>query len=109
MKPNKANIRKWVTALRSGKYKQGFGALEKSRGTYCCLGVAAIAVGWKKDMMCGLDDLSKIPMVKKRLGLDDNDPLITNDVRAIDANDSLEWSFKKIATAIEKRYLKSSK
>lgn len=32
----------WVTALRSGKYRQGGGALRKSHDgidTYCCLGV----------------------------------------------------------------------
>lgn len=30
---------KWLRALRSGKYKQGHGALKTSTG-YCCLGVA---------------------------------------------------------------------
>ena len=32
-------IRKWVKALRSGKYKQGNGRLETEDG-FCCLGVA---------------------------------------------------------------------
>lgn len=31
--------KKWVAALRSGKYKQGTGKLNKD-GNYCCLGVA---------------------------------------------------------------------
>lgn len=40
-----ANAKKWVAALRSGKYKQGTGALMKKgmfprRDQYCCLGVA---------------------------------------------------------------------
>ena len=31
---------KWVTALRSGEYKQGFrGVLKDAMGNYCCLGV----------------------------------------------------------------------
>lgn len=33
------NAKKWVEALRSGKYEQGIGALCKD-GRYCCLGVA---------------------------------------------------------------------
>lgn len=35
---------KWIEALRSGNYKQGFGRLlqeqDKNEKTYCCLGVA---------------------------------------------------------------------
>ena len=34
------NAKEWVTALRSGKYPQGFGRLMK-HGAFCCLGVAA--------------------------------------------------------------------
>jgi hypothetical protein len=30
---------RWLDALRSGKYKQGTGALKTSDGRYCCLGV----------------------------------------------------------------------
>lgn len=34
--------RRWVKALRSGKYKQGHGQLKDvGSNTYCCLGVAA--------------------------------------------------------------------
>lgn len=40
--------KKWVDALRSGKYKQGKGMLYNgSNDSYCCLGVAA--------EVCGLD------------------------------------------------------
>jgi len=34
----KAVMKKWVAGLRSGKYKQGRGALNRS-GNLCCLGV----------------------------------------------------------------------
>lgn len=37
-KKDKAQIRKWVEALYSGKYKQGIGSLQSFEG-YCCLGV----------------------------------------------------------------------
>lgn len=30
---------KWITALRSGEYKQGRHALKTTDGSYCCLGV----------------------------------------------------------------------
>lgn len=30
---------KWITALRSGTYKQGLGLLRSKRNKYCCLGV----------------------------------------------------------------------
>ena len=33
------NAKKWVAALRSGKFTQGTGWLERN-GKYCCLGVA---------------------------------------------------------------------
>jgi hypothetical protein len=32
--------KKWVAALRSGKYKQGKGGLRNQHGEFCCLGVA---------------------------------------------------------------------
>lgn len=34
-----ANVKKWVRALRSGKYEQGVGSLSND-GLFCCLGVA---------------------------------------------------------------------
>lgn len=45
--PNKANLRRWVQALRSGAYEQGKIFMRKDN-KYCCLGVAmdlAIANG----------------------------------------------------------------
>jgi hypothetical protein len=36
--------RKWITALRSGEYKQGTGALKTDDGRYCCLGVLQMVV-----------------------------------------------------------------
>lgn len=31
--------RKWIEALRSGQYTQGFGRLQTEDGKFCCLGV----------------------------------------------------------------------
>jgi hypothetical protein len=36
---NKKVIKKWVKALRSGKYKQGTGKLRDEENNFCCLGV----------------------------------------------------------------------
>lgn len=44
-------VKKWVAALRSGKYKQGKGVLRSEKGNYCCLGVLCDIVnpkGWNK-------------------------------------------------------------
>jgi hypothetical protein len=38
--PNKANLRRWVRALRSGAYEQGKSRMRSSNNKYCCLGVA---------------------------------------------------------------------
>jgi hypothetical protein len=35
----KTVMKKWVSALRSGKYKQGAGQLRDSDDQFCCLGV----------------------------------------------------------------------
>ena len=36
-----ANRKRWIKALRSGKYKQGYGCLGNTKSGYCCLGVGA--------------------------------------------------------------------
>lgn len=36
----KERLRKWIDALRSGKYTQGTGGLCLNNGSFCCLGVA---------------------------------------------------------------------
>jgi hypothetical protein len=38
--PNKRQAMKWIKALRSGEYEQGYGQLETHDHKFCCLGVA---------------------------------------------------------------------
>lgn len=45
--------RKWVDALRSGKYRQGVGVLKNANEEYCCLGV-----------LCDILDVGKFLYVK---------------------------------------------
>lgn len=48
--PNqRRHVRRWVTELRSGKWRQGFGQLCNDQEGYCCLGVCSeIAKGVKR-------------------------------------------------------------
>src|SRR3990167_9242979 len=53
----KSYAMKWIAALRSGKYKQGKGALhqvDRSRyHKYCCLGVLCEVVGVERTLSSG--------------------------------------------------------
>jgi len=44
--------RKWVDALRSGKYKQGLAQLRTTLNAFCCLGVLCDVQGrkWRKNI-----------------------------------------------------------
>lgn len=114
-KPNKANIRKWVKALRSGKYEQATGRLreEQTGGgyKYCCLGVASDLCYKERHMKWqGRGTLPEI--VQKWLGIDNSNPELVcrvGDARrqsAVDLNDSYKKDFEFIAAAIERTYLK---
>lgn len=95
--------KKWVAALRSGKYKQGMGALYK-RGAYCCLGVAeCVVLGYPKS-----GDSSLSSSATTALGLNSNEGGFTTPVDGegtyqclISLNDEARWSFEKIADFIE--------
>ncbi len=65
--PTLAQIRKWVRALRSDKFKQTLGALQNSRG-HCCLGVACeIFISPKDQKRERLDIYSACPQSSKYL------------------------------------------
>jgi hypothetical protein len=62
---NKEIKEQWVSALRSGKYKQGNGALRNIKDEFCCLGVLCDIVApekWElnnKTLLYGIDNKSK--------------------------------------------------
>lgn len=110
---NKERIKKWVDALRSGKYKQARGALRENVGegeyTYCCLGVATDIyeketgneIEWKNKEYLPLE-------VMDWYGLEANNPELTvdsYDYPASELNDELFWSFRDIADAVEHFFL----
>jgi hypothetical protein len=119
---NKDHIRRWVMALRSGKYEQTTGALRKG-DAYCCLGVACEVSGvgeWRGSTTADLlpaygnDDYREsgiLPTpVINWLGLDDGDPMLVNperggSTRASEWNDEHGATFEEIADFIEATFL----
>jgi hypothetical protein len=114
-KPNKKNIRMWVEALRSGKYKQGDSVL-KMRDAFCCLGVACdiSRVGeWHQVEPFEFEEYrtrngessALLPYeVSVWLGFTDEDPQIGKTL-ATELNDSDRLTFAEIADRIERTFL----
>lgn len=114
-----AIMKKWVKALRSGKYWQSRGSLKGFRG-YCCLGVLCDISGlgsWeKKDgnrvYIPGGDkgDYAILPeMVRKWAGLKESDGTIRlagarSKTTLADMNDHERKNFQQIADVIEKNW-----
>ncbi len=97
---------KWVKLLRSGKYKQGESALcnevfdgdDRLIGhNYCCLGIACIAAGIKPNFNGFISDIKGISKIPKILRQDEDIP-----IKLSAMNDSGNWSFKRIASWINK-------
>lgn len=52
MRVNKKQLKKWIKALDSGEYEQGYGSLNPKDNTYCCLGVACkVLIPKKKQIL----------------------------------------------------------
>lgn len=81
--------KKWIKALRSGKYKQGKAVLHNEfYSTYCCLGVLEKVCKIKRIGMCYLSP-EKLPRnIQETL---------------VQMNDANEKSFEEIADYIEKK------
>lgn len=128
--PNRENVKKWVDALRSGKYAQGMGYLNKD-GKFCCLGVACDlaykdGVDVQRDQRVSdgaytyggqhgyppttVTEWLGLETVAAATSLDDEQDIVINTpdggyIRATEANDDDGWAFDQIADAIEKTYL----
>lgn len=96
---NKVWKKKWITALRSGKYEQSRGAL-KEENTYCCLGVIR-AIAFPNSLAMRKNDYGGpvnylCDTHLKKLGIDNETQIIL-----ANKNDKQLWSFARIATWIE--------
>lgn len=94
----------WIPALRSGKYKQGFGKLHIN-DTFCCLGVACdllkdrLKLDAKKDLNIVRynEQAEYLPeTAADYLGLDQD-----TQVDIADKNDEGGWNFDQIATYLQ--------
>lgn len=90
------NIRRWIKALRSGEYTQGWGALLTDNGTFCCLGVA-VACGATEEY---LNFITLAADARSRLGLS-----FADQRWLIEMNDTEYTSFVQIADWLEQNHL----
>jgi hypothetical protein len=112
--PNKANLRRWVAALRSGAYQQGQSFMRTKDNKYCCLGVAmdlALANG----VVCDNIDWGKTSVTPKEVndwfgtersvgGLNKEIKLPDGGVYSPSNLNDGGTSFADIADAIERTY-----
>ena len=109
---NVKNMKTWVKALRSGKYKQTTSVLHDEEG-FCCLGVACDISGlgkWKSGLYekryaidGGAGSVSVLPIpVRDWLGLKSTNPTVGQKQLSI-YNDAGK-SFEEIADIIEREY-----
>ena len=109
------NAKKWVAALRSGKYKQGKNCLKDSTGGFCCLGVACelfvqegngLAVqehtySYERPVISFGGKVGSLPLIVMRwLGLSHPNGLFNGEASLVDFNDT-GVPFKQIADIIE--------
>lgn len=111
----KAFKKQWITALRSGKYLQGKRQLGNLKEGFCCIGLAGhlcnIPFSPEKQVLLSkketefsetqyhVTNSKKIPKIL--LGSNISNKLVS---KLTEMNDSGKWSFKRIASYVE-RYL----
>lgn len=114
------NAKKWVKALKSGKYRKGTNYLHPKGNRFCCLGVACDLYikehkknGWQPNDISNegasfLGEAGTLPrVVRNWLGLRTNGGHFgTNEYDDLSSlfslNDEYKWSFKRIAEFISK-------
>lgn len=111
--------KKWLEALRSGKYKQGQNELRSKDNSFCCLGVLCDIAGggeWSKET--GEDPGGRLWYYKSngdrtscylshdvvdRVGLDRTNPILESlgSEYSVSALNDSEMSFEELADLIE--------
>lgn len=111
MKVNIRQLKKWIAALDSGKYKQGYCLLQMYDNKYCCLGVACkvLIPAYKQDVE--LDGILKYTTPKDQKYAPDWLKNISDDFNRKTGkhltylNDHEDFSFAEIATLLELVYI----
>lgn len=108
---------KWLKALRSGKYEQGRGRLQRVEDgsrQYCCLGVLCEVLGYTHsgdgqgyyDQRGNYISASLATYDIEALGLDKKVRFEKTETelqpKLIDLNDDRKWNFNQIANYLEK-------
>jgi len=113
MAMNKQVKMKWVKALRSGHYKQGFGTMRDQNDCFCVLGVLCNIHAQENPEVANkqfskrsyLGSSGSLPyQVQKWAGLTSDSPMVgtyPNQSSLITLNDSRKLSFKELAGIIE--------
>jgi hypothetical protein len=101
-KLNIENVKKWIKALRSRKFKKTTGTLYDGEGFYCALGVAAKVAGLRDENLEGAEYLPSPAM--KWLGVEDEMPEVGK-MGVAELNDDGK-SFAEIARRIETWWVK---
>lgn len=106
-----SNRKRWVDALRSGKYSQGTDCLKSATGDYCCLGVAydTLGIDFTEDTISVYSGGGACKAALK--AKDGNTSFISEDSKEklglvscsklIDANDKQKLTFSQIADLID--------
>ena len=66
------NRKRWIAALRSGKYKQGTAQLRNSKDEFCCLGVLADISGLGEWRRIDANPLEYIADLSEAKGVDEH-------------------------------------
>lgn len=110
IKMKRADAKTWLSALRSGKYKQGSHYMHHEvHDTYCCLGVLQMCVSGKIVYQEDMDELPSYEWLKEHdiefynAGFDTCDPYFESvGATATELNDQFKFSFNDIADILER-------
>ena len=111
---NKDIKEQWLTALRSGEYRQCIGELRNSLGEHCCLGVLLESQNWELSLIKSSRPEPHVYYYMSPEGETNNEEneLSQNtrsefgltrpqEVKLMNLNDDKGWSFKLISGWIE--------
>ena len=107
----KEDLKIWIKALRSGKFKQGKNRLQESKTEYCCLGVACKVLIPKhllethgKGLLIGKEPEDQLHSPQWLADIDFNFD-VTTGKSLMRLNDEENFTFNEIADLLEAVYI----